>query len=199
MSTTSEPQPHTRASGGRRRTRRTGCTRPTGRNLRARGFRRDESGTTVIEFAILAMPFLLVIFSILEMSLAFFAERVLQDGLMEAKRKVRLGEITSEGAFRRELCSAAAVPVLFDCGRISISIERVPNGGRAPEPPRNNKGEIDLGQLAFAPGPRESTNIARVFYHWPRFLPVGMTSGGAYVRKSDKTLLEGAAVFNIEP
>lgn len=171
--------------------------RRTGRRLR--GFSKDQGGTSAVEFAILAMPFLLVIFSIIEMSLAFFAERVLQDGLMEAKRQVRLGKVRDEAGFRAAMCQAGGVRILLDCGGIRVSIREVPNGGPPPGPPRDADGNIDLGRLAFAPGQRETTNIVRAYYKWPRFLPVGMTAGGAYVSTSPDTLLEAAGVFQIEP
>lgn len=171
--------------------------RRTGRHLR--GFSRNQSGATAVEFAILAMPFLLFVFSILEMSLAFFAERVLQDGLMAAKRQVRLGNITTAGDFQRHMCQTAAVSVLLDCSAIRISMERVPDGGRPPEPPRDADGNVDYSRLAFNVGPRSSTHITRAFYDWPRFLPVGMTSSGAYVSTAKFTTIQAVGVFHREP
>ena len=54
----------------------------------------DESGVSAIEFAILAIPFFLLVFAILETFVAFGAEQLLNYGVDTLGRQLRTGQIT---------------------------------------------------------------------------------------------------------
>ena len=83
---------------------------------RVRGFRRNDSGATAIEFAILALPFCVLLFSILELAIIFFISAALDHGTAQAARQIRTGELqaaeSSEAAqlavFRARICEQMA-------------------------------------------------------------------------------------------
>ena len=73
---------------------------------------KDRSGTSAIEFALLALPFMMVIFASLETFMAFTAEQLLANATETMARKVRTGEITSTTTreeFRRAFCTEISV------------------------------------------------------------------------------------------
>ena len=88
-------------------------TRPK-RTLRR--LRRDEDGIAAIEFGILAVPFLMLLFGILELAIVFFASAALDHGTAQAGRLIRtdqidhgLSESQRKEAFREEICENMAV------------------------------------------------------------------------------------------
>ena len=89
---------------------------------KGRGFARNEDGVTVIEFAILALPFFTIILAILETSLLFFAGQILDSGVQNASRLVRTGQAQTaawdDDDFREALCGQ--LYGLFDCNQLRI-------------------------------------------------------------------------------
>ncbi|MBC8129296.1 MAG: pilus assembly protein, partial [Rhizobiaceae bacterium] len=61
-------------------------------------FRRDRKGVAAVEFAILAIPFFVTVFAIVETSLVFLAELTLDQSVDRVARKVRTGELERKGA-----------------------------------------------------------------------------------------------------
>lgn len=55
----------------------------------------DRRGSAAIEFAILALPFMVIIFAILEISVMFFVDSGLDSALHKAVRQVRVGTAKS--------------------------------------------------------------------------------------------------------
>ena len=52
----------------------------------------SEDGAVLIEFALLAVPFFALIFAILETSITFLAQQVLDSALQDATRSIRTGQ-----------------------------------------------------------------------------------------------------------
>jgi Flp pilus assembly protein TadG len=93
-------------------------------------FRRDERGAVVIEFAMLAFPFMLIIVAILELSLYFAAASVIQGGVIEAARLIRTGQLQAEAdlaaaqqIFRDEVCEQAGA--ITDCNNFQFDVRKL--------------------------------------------------------------------------
>src|SRR5450631_4099829 len=88
------------------------------RRLCAR-FRRQQSGATAIEFAMVIGPFLGLLFAIMEIALVYFAEFSINNGVQKAGRLIRLGQAQSAhmtaGEFKTAVC--ADIPAFMGCGR----------------------------------------------------------------------------------
>ncbi len=68
-------------------------------------FYRREDGATAVEFAILAMPFFLLLFGILELAVVFFIQSNVQNATFEASRRVRTGEFQgTENQLKNLIC-----------------------------------------------------------------------------------------------
>jgi Flp pilus assembly pilin Flp len=76
---------------------------------------RDECGATAVEFALVGIPFVLVVIGIIEMGLMFTSQSLLEASTAQAARQVRTGAVQQGGGeqlFIDELCdfSSALIP-----------------------------------------------------------------------------------------
>lgn len=93
--------------------------RKGGRKLKAclrRRVRDDQDGTVAIEFGFLALPFLMLLFGILELAIVFFASAALDHGTSQAARLIRTDQISNTAsdaerldAFREAVCDNMVV------------------------------------------------------------------------------------------
>ncbi len=103
---------------------------------RLRGFLRRDDGATAIEFAILAMPFFMLLFGIIEISIIFFTGSNVKNATLEASRRIRTGEFNTtyaastdlEADFKnllcREMTAAGNTTALNTClGRLSVKVK----------------------------------------------------------------------------
>lgn len=82
---------------------------------RWRSFVRDESAVTVIEFAILALPFFSLIVAIMETAVILLAGQILDSAVQDTSRIIRTGRALTYDAddFREVLCGR--LYGMFDC------------------------------------------------------------------------------------
>lgn len=101
-------------------------------------FRRQQDGTTAIEFSVLALPFLLLVFGILELALVFFTTTSLQHQLVTNTRSVRVGDAATIcgdiSAIKQNVCTGLDIN---GCeSNLNLNISRV------------NSNQFDSGVLA---------------------------------------------------
>lgn len=70
---------------------------------RSRAFGKDEEGATAVEFAFLALPFIALIFAVIELAVVFFIDAALDHGTAQAGRLIRVGELQTEGGQAQQL------------------------------------------------------------------------------------------------
>ncbi|MCF3642849.1 pilus assembly protein [Rhizobium sp. TRM95111] len=152
----------------------------------ARRFARRRDGATAIEFAILALPFFMIIFASIETFIAFAGEQLLANATDVMARKIRTGEITynqgkstdmTEAEFRTAFCEEISVFMtcsdtevetpskLFLDVRSFASIEDIPETV-VPREGDETYGELDTSTFGFAPGGKQTVNIVRAYYNW---------------------------------
>ncbi|KOF13623.1 pilus assembly protein TadG [Ensifer adhaerens] len=150
-------------------------------------FRRDRKGTASIEFAILALPFFMVIFASIETFLAFYGDQLLANATETLARKIRTGEITfnrgkpatdmDEVKFREAFCNE--ISVLMTCSateaaeasKLYIDVRTVTDLTKFPVLiPRmdtsSSSSDLKTTDLKFAPGGPGSFNVMRAYYRW---------------------------------
>ena len=65
-----------------------------------RRWRRDQSGVTAIEFGIVAMPFMMLLFGIISVCLYFFTKFTMENAVWQAARAIRTGQFQQgQGAY----------------------------------------------------------------------------------------------------
>ena len=87
-------------------------------------FKRDNKGTTAIEFAILGIPFVALLFGIIELAVLFFVQSTTQHALETVSREIRTGEFqaVSDNAqdFEDKIC--AAMSGVGNCDNLRVDI-----------------------------------------------------------------------------
>lgn len=144
-------------------------------------FRRDRDGGVAIEFAILAIPFFLLVFAIIETCVAFAAEQTFNHAVDSLGRQLRTGQITfntgeatdiTEDEFKTEFCKEMSL--MIACGkdvdtRLFFDLKSYANFGAMPtKVPRKSGdwGDLDTTGFVFNPGGASSINMFRAFYKW---------------------------------
>lgn len=154
-------------------------------SLGLRRFRRSESGSTAIEFGILAIPFFMIIFATIETLLAFAGNQLLQNAVDTMSRKLRTGEITfnmgrpatdlNEIEFRTELCNEISIMLtcdqLADGGdKLIIDLQTVTNYADidvyVPKVSSASYSQLDTSGFGYNPGGSGTINVLRVYYRW---------------------------------
>src|SRR5690606_1551422 len=114
-----------------------------------RRFGRAREGATAIEFAMVALPFMITLYAIIQISLLYFAESMLETGVAEAARMIRTGQAQAdamdEAAIRTLVCSH--VFGLIDCDEgLVVDVRAFPSfEDVAVPPPVGGDGEIAAG------------------------------------------------------
>ena len=141
--------------------------------------RRD--GATAIEFAVLSLPFFLIVAASLETFIAFSAEQLLANATDTMARKIRTGEITyklgkitdKEGPeFRKLFCDEIAL--LMPCSanelktpdKLYIDVRTFAKFTDIPKTIPYSGADLNINDFKFAPGGKKSINIVRAYYRW---------------------------------
>jgi Flp pilus assembly protein TadG len=163
--------------------------------------RRDaRSGSVIVEFAMLAPIFFLLLFSIMEIGIIFFAQSTLQHATEIVGRMVRTGQVQgrslTQSQVRQIVCDNAAALIPCD-GNLYVDVEAFSNFGSVVfSPPLDAHG--NMNPLSnFQTGNACSVVLVRVFYAWNVFTPV--LTRFLSTMANDKHLIYSAVAFRNEP
>jgi Flp pilus assembly protein TadG len=149
--------------------------RPRRRNLRR--FGRDASGASALEFALVALPFILLLFGVLEVGLVYFANFSLENATAQGARLIRTGQAQTGGydaaRFKTEVCKYLSSPVT--CAGLKIDVRHYAN---------------------FAVG--GDVVVVRTFYEWELAAKLPKEIGLSNMNNGDR-LLVATAAFRNEP
>lgn len=182
---------------------------------RGTGLVRDEKGAVAIEFGILAIPFFALIFAIIETSMVFFAQQVLESALQDSVRQIRTGQSQTgtpwtSTEFRREICDHSFG--FFSCtgSNLWVKVTPVTSFSAAPDQIQNpvkpacsmttldpatdcNWREPDI----YNGGAGSSVIIAQAYYKWPTIINLPWFSFAN--QAGNNRLLSAIRVFKNEP
>jgi len=183
------------------------CTRkPGSRWLR---FTKSQDGTAAVEFALVSIPFFLILFSILEQGFFFLGNRLIDAGVNDVARLVKTRQITavntSEAQFKTALCGNALMAI-FDCDKLSVDVRTIASFENPAAPPELENGDLDTNGFGFAPGGRSTINVIRAYYDWPTILDWGNMARAGWggitgegMGKGGYRRIVGSAAFLNEP
>jgi Flp pilus assembly protein TadG len=157
---------------------------------------RKEDGAAAIEFGLVAAPFLLLIFAIMETAFVFFAGQTLETAVADSARLIMTGQAQAKGmnqsTFKEAVC--ARVYGLFDCQNgVHIDVATYPSFSAINlSNPLDANGNFQNNQV-FQPGGQGDIVVVRLFYQWPIYVSLLSNMSG------NKRLLVAAAAFRNEP
>jgi Flp pilus assembly protein TadG len=162
-------------------------------------FRRNEDGVAAVEFALVAGPFLFLLFAIIEFALVFFASQVLETATASASRLIMTGQAQSrnfdQSAFKTEICNKASA--LMTCSGIAVDVRTYTSFGSATTNKPVSGGAVNYSGMTYNQGSGGDIVVVRAVYEWPVMMPTfGMTIGDL---SNGKRLLMATAAFRNEP
>lgn len=172
-----------------------------------RRLRRSRDGAAAIEFAILAIPYFMIIFAILETFAAFTAEQLVTNAVNTLARELRTGKMTynlgrttdkTEVEFRQAFCDEIAIMIACSATEVTtpsslhLDVRTFTKFSDIPTTiPRVSSAafaDIDPSSFAYNPGGPKSINMLRAYYRWtvltdlvrPYITTVRPTDGSSY-------------------
>lgn len=136
-------------------------------------FNGDERGVAAIEFAILAMPFLLVLFAVLESSISFASQQLVADTVDQIARDIRVRKLkpgmpeATPAAVKDRICSNLEFFVAAGCPDLEVDLKVYDNFADMPTTiPRLANKDVNTAGFAIEVGPEMELQMLRVFYRW---------------------------------
>ena len=173
-------------------------------------FARRQDGAAAVEFALVAVPFLALLFAILETALVFFAGQSLEATAADVGRLVMTGQAQTTDYktgtasatgwtaddFKKAAC--ARLSGLFDCSQLYVSVQSYKNfsGYSYSDPVQNGKMTVDVNNLPYSAGTTGSIVVVQLYYQWPILVSLLNTS---LADINGNRLLVATAVFRNEP
>src|SRR5215212_12256584 len=172
-------------------------------------FRRDESGATPVELALVALPFFALLFAILEGGLVFWVNQVLGTAVTDASRELYTGRFQQStasapkaelaGRFKDAVC--ARVGGLIDCSTLKIDVRTYssfPDGIPSPivtDPDGTRRLDPNFG--AYQSPQSSQITVVQAVVQYPVLVPL-MGANRSNIT-SNKRLLLASAAFRTEP
>jgi len=161
-----------------------------------------QGGAAAVEFALVATPFFLLLFGIIELAFIFLVSSSLENATAQAARTIRTGELQSGGAANASAFKAAVCTkfgwLQSDCtANLSVDVRTYATFASVTAPQPVSNGTFNEGALTFAPGGPNDIVVVRTYYRWPLIAP--MISQAMQQLNGGKALLTSTAAFRNEP
>lgn len=162
---------------------------------------KDRRGSAAVEFALIAFPFMMILFGILEVALMFFVSTTLDSATATAAREIRTGRLqatagTPADNFRTMICDRSFN--MLDCtNRLYFDVRVAPDFNDPSNDPLSD-GIMDPGEFGFDAGDAGDIVIVRAFYDWQVFTPL-MGNVIANTPDKERRVLMSAFAFRNEP
>ena len=143
----------------------------------ANNWKNNDRGSTAVEFALIGIPFILMVIGIIEMALMFTSQSLLESSTNEAARQIRIGAVQQGGgvdAFDDVLCDNASI--MMDCDEIQYQVESVESFEEAQSlPDASFDDEGNLENQGFDPGGVSDVVLIRIAYKYAIKTPMMKT------------------------
>jgi len=171
---------------------------------RRRGFLRSllhaSDGSAAVEFGMVALPFILMVFAILELGIVFVTDSVLENATIETGRLVRTGQASAQSmtaaTFKTSLCGRMSIFSADCASRATVDVRVIPQFATTPPDPMSG-GTFNNGVLTYSNGVPGDLILVRVWYRQPlltTFLAQGLS------RMNDgAAMLTATTAFRNEP
>jgi Flp pilus assembly protein TadG len=166
----------------------------------ARRFVRQHDGAAAVEFALVAAPFLALLFAIMETAFVFFASQTLEATVADASRLILTGQAQTNGYSQADFKTAVCARVygLFDCANgMSVDVQSYTSFSSVNHTAPVTNGVFDTTQMKYSLCGPGTIQVVTLYYQWPIY--VSMFSNNLANLNGNKRLLIATAVFRNEP
>lgn len=142
---------------------------------RLRSFGRDRRGATAVEFALVALPFLMMVLAIIEYALVFLVTSSLESATTDAARLIRIGD-----AQKKQMTAADFKKVVCDnmgwlsgecSSKMFVNAQVFTSFGSQTSPQPISNGKFDSSKLQFAMGGPGTIVMVTTYYQWALLTP----------------------------
>jgi Flp pilus assembly protein TadG len=169
--------------------------------IAARRIVREQDGATTVEFAMVAAPFLAMIFAIMETAIVFFAGQALETAGADSARLIMTGQAQTQGfdqaKFKNAVCGK--IYALFNCsGGLHVDVKSYPSFASVnTAKPLDSNGNLQTGSFGYQPGGPGDIVVVRLMYQWPVYVSLlGLNLADS---AGSKRLLMSTVAFRNEP
>jgi Flp pilus assembly protein TadG len=172
------------------------------RRASPRRFMRRQDGAVAVEFGLILLPFLALMFGIMETALVFFADQTLETAVSESARLIMTGQAQTQSlnatTFKNAVC--ARIYGLFDCQNgVYVNVQTYSSfGGITYTPPLDTNGNLVTSNFVYQPGGPGDIVVVRLYYQWPIYVSL-MNLNKLANMSNNKRLLVATAAFRNEP
>ena len=137
---------------------------------------RSEGGAAAVEMALVAAPFFMLLFGIIEIAMIFLISATLENGMDIAARTIRTGEFQTGGsanasAFKTTVCNTFGW-FKADCtAHLYIDVRTYTTFSAITQPTVVSNGVFNSSAVTFTPGGPEDIVVVRAYYQWPLIAP----------------------------
>jgi Flp pilus assembly protein TadG len=164
--------------------------------------RAGERGASLVEFALVAVPFFLILIGTFEIGFIFWGTHELENATEDAARQIRTGQVQAGNVnatgFKALVCEH--VVLLQDCSaKLQLDVRTLTTYddiASAPEALDAGGNFNSGGNFVWQPGGPRSIVLVRTFYEWP--LLTVLTSASLGNMANGDRLLSAAAAFRNE-
>lgn len=108
---------------------RTWLEKMNARKARASRFNKNEDGATAVEFALVSIPFFMLVFMLIGFAMYFFVMNSLDKGMDQTSRLVRTGQAQKSNMkvsdFKNNVCNAAGNWI--KCNKVQVFVQKYPD------------------------------------------------------------------------
>jgi Flp pilus assembly protein TadG len=140
-----------------------------------------RDGSAAVEFGMVALPFCMMLFAILELGLVFVTDSVLENAAIETGRLIRTGQASAQNMtaaqFKTSLCGRMSIFASDCAARASVDVRVIPQFAVTPPDPMAG-GTFNAGSLTYSNGNPGDLVLVRVWYRQPlmtTFLSQGLS------------------------
>ncbi len=159
---------------------------------------RDERGAAMIEFAIIALPFLGLLLGMLEVGLIFWGGYELDNATLAASRLIKTGQAQKNGYGQADIVTQICnnVAILSGCASsLTLTVQTVSSFACVANPSQSGCTETASGD--YKPGQGSQIELVTASYEWPlfNFATVALLAN----LPDGNRLITSTAVFQNEP
>lgn len=167
-------------------------------------FGRARQGATAIEFAIIALPFMILLFGIIELGMVFLVSVTLQNATDNAARQIRTGELQNSGAntkaaFAALVCSNMTWLSAPCASKLTVDVQTFSNFTALSAAGQTDPTTFDPNNTCWSSGQPGDIVLVRTYYQWDIFTPMLDASLVNMGTGTGKRLIGAATSFRNEP
>lgn len=166
-------------------------------------FRAARDGAAAVEFALVATPFIALLFGILELGMVFMVSTTLDNATEAAARTIRTGQVQLAGSptqakFKTAICDNMAWLGSSCSSSLHVDVRTYSYFKDVTAPDLTTKGAFDEKKTQFVPGAPEAIVVVRAYYEWSLITPM-LNEGLQTYKGSGKRMISSTVTFRNEP